>query len=113
MPTSNVTSKHELGKPCAASAFWSSVAAALASESEGAGRAGVRAAGATRVACVARAAGEAGEAGASAARRSARAACSRRSLQTLCTLTPRFQQNLGRLVPGCRSIPVAICNFQK
>ena len=84
MPTGNVTSKHELGKPCAASAFWSSVAAALASESEGAGRAGVRASGATRVARVARAAGEAG---ASAARRSARAAFSRRSLQTLCTLT--------------------------
>ena len=75
MPTGNVTSKHELGKPCAASAFWSSVAAALASESDGAGRAGVRASGA------------AGEAGASAARRSARAAFSRRSLQTLCTLT--------------------------
>ena len=75
MPTGNVTSKHELGKPCAASAFWSSVAAALASESEGAGRAGVRAARAARAA------------GASAAQRSARAAFSRRSLQTLCTLT--------------------------
>ena len=49
LPTGNVTSKHELGKPCAASAFWRSVAAALASESDGAGRAGVRAAGATRV----------------------------------------------------------------